>query len=311
MSRTLDLLVDSNIHGTPDGYRAGCKTGHCPSPVLCRDVYVRYVGDYGFARRVDAGESPADIIAAEVADAEARAARDVAAARAESRREHEEHVAREQRKVPKPRVRKPKPVKEHKPTVVEQYGAEITRLNGQGCTDSMIAAKLELSLSTVQWARAKVLHLPRVARSIGAITPDRFDEVKALNAQKLSDLEIAARMGVDRQSVAKVRMRFDLPFYPSARGTGTPRPESSHLEDVRRAHGDGLSDGEIAARIGISKAWANALRNRLGLPANVKGKVRSFVEQPHGSFARYRSGCRCGDCRAANAAQSQKYRRAS
>lgn len=310
MSRTLDLLADSDIHGTPDGYRAGCKTGHCPSPVICRDVYVRYVGDWSFARRVDAGESAVVIIAAEIAEAAAVRERDAAAARAEKRREHAKHVARERRITPAPqRVRKPKPKAEARPKFADLHGAEIARLNGEGVNDSKIAAALGLPVHTVRYVRGTVLKLPPVVMSIGGVTPDRFGEVAALHAENLDDGQIAERMGTDRMSVWKIRTKLGLPIHQAPR-KGHPGAESKHLAAVRAAHGEGLTDAEIAARVGISKAWANALRNRLELPPNTTS-TRSFPEQPHGTTSRYRSGCRCDECRDANAAMARRYREAS
>lgn len=310
MSHTLDLLTDSDTHGTPDGYRAGCKTNHCPSPVPCHTVYLRYVGDWGFARRVDAGESAVDIIAAEVADAAARAERDRVAERAEKRRLHAEHVAREARKTER-KPRKPRPVKEPRPTIADTHGAEIRRMHGEGANDSRIAGALGLSINTVRYVRAVVFGLPAAAVSIGGIPASRFDELTALHGEGLNDLQISVRMNVDRGAVWRVRKKLGLPLIPAPKGTHTPPAESSHLAAVRAAHAEGLTDAEIGARVGISKAWANALRRRLGLQANTKKPTRSFVEQPHGVFARYRSGCRCPECREANAAMSRKYREAS
>ena len=52
---TLDLLDDSFPHGTPNGYRRGCRTAACPALIPCRTVHTRYVGDFSFARLFDAG----------------------------------------------------------------------------------------------------------------------------------------------------------------------------------------------------------------------------------------------------------------
>ena len=52
---TLDLLDDSFPHGTPDGYRRGCRTAACPALIPCRTVHTRYAGDFSFAKLIDAG----------------------------------------------------------------------------------------------------------------------------------------------------------------------------------------------------------------------------------------------------------------
>ncbi|KDA04643.1 hypothetical protein DC31_05735 [Microbacterium sp. CH12i] len=59
---TLDLLDDSFPHGTPTGHRKGCRTAACPAVIPCRTVYTRYVGDFTFARRLDAGMSLTEIL---------------------------------------------------------------------------------------------------------------------------------------------------------------------------------------------------------------------------------------------------------
>lgn len=68
MSRTLDIL-ETIPHGTPAGYRQGCRTAACPAPLACRDVYRRYSGDLSFKRALDAGEPLADILAREAEEA--------------------------------------------------------------------------------------------------------------------------------------------------------------------------------------------------------------------------------------------------
>lgn len=67
-------------HGTPDGFRAGCRGSHCPAVVACRVVHRRYQGDFRFRRLFDAGfslERIAEVEEAEQVEAEvaARAAR--------------------------------------------------------------------------------------------------------------------------------------------------------------------------------------------------------------------------------------------
>ncbi len=51
------LLDDTFPHGTIDGYDRGCKGGHCPAAIPCRDVKRRYGSDLDFRRLLDAGYS--------------------------------------------------------------------------------------------------------------------------------------------------------------------------------------------------------------------------------------------------------------
>jgi hypothetical protein len=66
-----DLLVDEFPHGTVEGYERGCHGGICPAPIACVKVWMRYRSDMTFRRQIDAGFTLEQIIAAEVAAAEA------------------------------------------------------------------------------------------------------------------------------------------------------------------------------------------------------------------------------------------------
>jgi hypothetical protein len=70
-------------HGTPAGFDAGCRSAACSgaylSGITCRDAKRRYVGDWTFRRRVDAGMTPRDIVQLEAAEAEAETLARVAA----------------------------------------------------------------------------------------------------------------------------------------------------------------------------------------------------------------------------------------
>jgi len=84
---TLDLLDDGFPHGTPEGFRAGCRTVACPAAIPCRTVYTRYNGDLSFARRLDGGMS-LEAILEQDAERKARTRRDDrAAATADQRAE--------------------------------------------------------------------------------------------------------------------------------------------------------------------------------------------------------------------------------
>lgn len=61
----LDRLEDGFPHGTPDGYRQGCKGSHCPEGdagrLSCMQAYTRYQSDFGYRRRVDEGMTPVQL----------------------------------------------------------------------------------------------------------------------------------------------------------------------------------------------------------------------------------------------------------
>ena len=82
---TLDLLTDTFPHGTPDGYRLGCRTAACPAVLPCRTVHSRYCGDFTFAKLIDAGVPLPEILEREAAENEGIRQRDKIAAREERR----------------------------------------------------------------------------------------------------------------------------------------------------------------------------------------------------------------------------------
>lgn len=78
-----DIITDTTYpHGTIEGFQGGCNTAHCPAEVSCRTVHTRYVGDYAFRRQLNAGMTPAQIVAAEQKQAQEAAQADLRAKRA-------------------------------------------------------------------------------------------------------------------------------------------------------------------------------------------------------------------------------------
>ncbi|WP_147251258.1 hypothetical protein [Microbacterium sp. H6] len=78
-----DIITDTTYpHSTVEGFQGGCNTAHCPAEVSCRTVHTRYVGDWAFRRQVNAGKTPAEIVAAEEEEARETARADLKAKRA-------------------------------------------------------------------------------------------------------------------------------------------------------------------------------------------------------------------------------------
>ena len=101
----------------------------------------------------------------------------------------------------------------------------------------------------------------RKPRSRVRIDPDEF---LRLYSEKLTDRQIADRLGANRDTIANVRFRLGLP------PNGRPRAAFDEAE-LRRLHAEKLTDVEISARMGLSKSTIGNHRNRLGLPKNVNG----------------------------------------
>lgn len=74
-----EMLEDSFPHGTREGYEKGCRGSHCPAAedgyLTCFQARTRYVSDFAYRRRVDAGMSLAELAAADEQDAAEQRAR--------------------------------------------------------------------------------------------------------------------------------------------------------------------------------------------------------------------------------------------
>lgn len=64
----------------------------------------------------------------------------------------------------------------------------------------------------------------------------------------------------------------------------------------------GMSDPELGDALGVSTSTVYRWRLRLGLPSRWRP-----VLAPHGTTAAYRRGCRCLECRDAQAAYQRDY----
>lgn len=205
-SHTLELA--SITHGTVDGYRAGChgSRNSCGAAISCAEVYIRYQGDWGFRKRVNAGEAPAEIIAAEVADADAVRARDRAAARSAKKVDADAHRQREQRQQAKKTGKRPA-----RPALTPSKGVlirdDVARLHAEAWTDVAIAAELDVSANLVGQVR-RDLGLPRVlkkAETAPSARALRAERVRELHAEGKTDREIAEVIGVSVPAANQIR----------------------------------------------------------------------------------------------------------
>lgn len=264
MSHTLELLAEID-HGTVAGYRAGCHGSavSCGGAVSCQTVFIRYQADWGFRKRIDAGEDAIGIFAAELADAENVKARDNAAnrkAKAKGARTNEARLAK--------RARQSKPKASRTP-VHERLAREIADLSAQRVPVREIAERLQVSMTTVTRAR-RTLGVSTSAREL----VDR-DEVVRLYGERYSDTAIGAMLGASNSAIGHIRRQLGLEKLRSPR----PAPDSAQGRRervVRDLHALGKTDAEIGAAIGISQTAAYHARERIGLPKNprIKGETR-------------------------------------
>lgn len=146
-----DILSDpTHPHGTAEGFARGCRGSHCPAPVTCRVVHLRYHGDFGFRRAIDSGMTPEAVLAAEAEDAR-RAA-------------EEERAAKRRRPGPRAKAstgdRRPAANRARAATRVLVPRESLRALLDEGLTDAEIGARLGFSRrqvagarTTAKWAR--------------------------------------------------------------------------------------------------------------------------------------------------------------
>lgn len=74
---TMDLFEDGFPHSTREGYERGCRGSACLGKLehgfSCSEAAVRYAGDYGYRKRVEAGMTPAEIAEADAVERSAAA----------------------------------------------------------------------------------------------------------------------------------------------------------------------------------------------------------------------------------------------
>lgn len=211
---TLDLLDDSFPHGTPNGYRRGCRTAACPALIPCRTVHTRYVGDFSFARLFDAGTPLAEILERDAAARDEARQSDKIAARKE--RHAAAMAARPRRAKPTPtptprakRAAAPKPARQPQPASDERL------------RPSTPAAPRTRTHASYQW----------------------IDRARAAAGQLPQDLVGAFTQAVDRYEADLDRHVDELAQW---------RDEQRDLRDRLRAATETLKTATIAAGTGLS-----------------------------------------------------------
>ncbi|GLJ78651.1 hypothetical protein [Microbacterium imperiale] len=267
-----DLIEDAFPHGTVDGYRAGCRGAVCPAPLACRDVQRRYAGDYSFKRLVDAGVPLEEILRRDAAAAEGIEKRDRQAARAAAKpatpaKPKAERAPRAPRATRPPRApREPRPVKAA-PVVDAASPAE------------------EYAEAIAAW-REKRTGLQLALRSAQTTL------VRAARDRDAARAELEAFLAAGE------------PVEPEPQRTSKRRTGEDAAADVKRLHGEQLTDAAIAERMQVGVVYVGQVRRELGLAPNRKPRKQREPKQPrqvagHGTNASYARGCRCDACKEA------------
>lgn len=264
-----DLSV---VHGTVDGYRAGCSgsTASCGAAVSCLDVFTRYSGDWGFRKRVDAGESPAVIVAEEAAEAEAVKARDRVAERAKMR----------------PLAPKRSIVGKSKPSIVETWSSEVARLNGEGLTDTQIADALGLKPMQATYVRSRLgltsaHHAKRGSGYVESLA-HRRQTIRTMHADGRTDAEIGAALGLDRERVAVVRRYMKLSRNAAVEPERFVPPVGPRPEPRQTVPGKTLVDAGPAQRHIVALTDAGLSLAQIAVKANVPEPAVKRLVYPRG-----------------------------
>lgn len=191
-----DVITSTTYpHGTVEGFQGGCNTAHCPAEVSCRTVHTRYVGDWAFRRQINAGMTPAQIIAAETP----------------------EPPARVRKSTPAPETPAPKP-KASQRTSGSAHADQVRELHGKGMLDKEIAAQIGIGRRTVTNIRDGLGLAPHHGVD--------SDHVLRLHTDGLTDRQIADRINqtrarkINRRTIWGVRKRLGLNPNPAPATTG-------------------------------------------------------------------------------------------
>lgn len=200
-----NIILDSLFpHGSPDGFRQGCRGGRCPATVACRDVHRRYIGDFTFRRLFDAGVTAAEILAQEALQAAVDAAKPVSAPRVRVKKDR------------RPEANRARPQE----YVVDR--AVLRKLLDEGLTDREIADRMnENRPDGVKIDRRQVNHARRYAgweRNPARNVPRRGSIDSRLHEVAHLSLEEAAKVLGRKPSYIKRRRQI------AARNNQTPAP---------------------------------------------------------------------------------------
>ena len=127
----------------------------------------------------------------------------------------------------------------------------------------------------------------RPLRSSRRLTELEHTERRILHAEGLSDAQIAARVGVHKESIEGWRRRYKLPPNATDHFNGLNDAEEQRRFDL---HAEGMSDQMLANTIGSTQAAISSWRRRRGLPANEPNRKRLTDEERAKVQAAWESG---------------------
>jgi len=213
-------------HGTVQGFNEGCRGSQCPAPVECRTVHMRYSGDYGFRKRIDAGMSVSEIVEIEAAAVAEGAALVAAARRAE----------REAERVAKPRAKRAarKPHME-RITAEQREQRRVERYERKRVERAVLTAERRAARETVVAARLSARAIEREAARTerAAERAERATLTAAQRAQDRAAKTEERRIAVAEKLAARALLRTPKPII---HGTNAGFARGCRCEPCVQAH---------------------------------------------------------------------------
>lgn len=161
--------------------------------------------------------------------------------------------------------------------------AQRLALHASGMTDEQIGARVGRTPNMIRlWRKGHGLppNLPPPKEPAPVVSPHAERDVQIVIAYKRGDMlrEIAALFSLSRQRVQQVVRKAGCTIRPAGR-----RPADAHNAAqearVREAHAEGLTDDQIAERVGLSLDMARRVRCRLRLAQNLPPDDPEVVER--------------------------------
>ncbi len=293
---TLDLLDDSFPHGTPDGYRQGCRSAACPAVIPCRTVHSRYSGDYSFARLIDAGVPLAEILERDAAERANARQGDRAAAR-EARRAADTPAKRtpSRKAPPTPRAkRKPAPGRD-----VDEYQRALEQRSDELARWQIERRRLREALALITEQLEAATIATGAGLSLGGVIEQAL--LQATQRHAAAAAELAAHDEQRPSPPTKPRRQTT----PRPRTSTTPRQLQPHGTHACRARGCDRPECIEAGRT-YHREWM------------AKRATAPIPRQHHGTAYGYQLGCKDRDqcpaetsCADASLAEERRRRRES
>lgn len=270
-------------HGTISGWQQGCRTNHCPSPITCRDLRTRYMGDYSFRKQIDAGLTVEQIHEAETSGAIAEQERRAAAA--ERARRQAQDDARAERAAQKNREL------EH---ARQQRAAEREELRAAAAAERAAARAAAKAAREAERKEIAAERLAARAEARAAARQARLENHAALTEQQ------RAERAATREAARVAREEARAAAREARVGRATERATNKNTNRTRGDHKHGTAygyqlgcrddkDGTTTCPATPTCSQANNAyhreymrkRERLGIPA-----------EKHGTAYGYQLGCR-------------------